>query len=214
MPLGMEFPLHPPFLAPVLVGCLIAALIQWILVLYFGTRSRVLGSLDRHPTVTALRLNQSSSNLRAVPFVRDSFFILWNLLPFAFGIPYLFLYYHDWGDIYAGLSLHFTNVKDFYDKWIGAVLFSPVLRVGISIVSVNTPLSDTLIHGETGLAIPAKDPQKLAEAILYFANNPIEIKRMGANARQLAISNFDPATNAKRLLEVYNRVVFSKRNVK
>lgn len=131
----------------------------------------------------------------------------------------------------AGLSDSFhlvgatLDIKSVYDQ-LDVLLFPshydapgrPVFEAAFSsvpcIVSVNTPLSDTLIHGETGLAIPAKDPQKLAEAILYFANNPIEIKRMGANARQLAISNFDPATNAKRLLEVYNRVVFSKRNVK
>lgn len=130
-----EFPLHPPFLAPVLVGCLIAATIQWILVLYFGTRSRALGSLDSHPMVTALRGNQPSSTLRAVPFVRDSFFILWNLLPFAFGIPYLFLYYHDWGDIHKGLSLHFTNVEVFYNRWIHSVLFSPLLLVGILVIA-------------------------------------------------------------------------------
>ena len=117
------------------------------------------------------------------------------------------------------------DIKSVYDQ-LDVLLFPshydapgrPVFEAAFSsvpcIVSVNRPLSDTLIHGETGLAIQAKDPQNLAEAILYFADNPLETKRMGANARQLAISNFDPATNAKRLLEVYNRVVFSKGNVK
>jgi glycosyltransferase involved in cell wall biosynthesis len=76
-----------------------------------------------------------------------------------------------------------------------------------SIVAVNKPYADTLIHGETGLAIPAKDPQKLAEAILHFADHPEEVRRMGDNARELAESNFDPATNAKKLLAVYQRVL-------
>ena len=78
-----------------------------------------------------------------------------------------------------------------------------------SIVSVNNPRADTLVHGETGLAIPAQNPPKLAEAILYFADNPGEVQRMGANAKRLAESNFDPATNARKLLAVYTRVILA-----
>ncbi|MCE9659483.1 MAG: glycosyltransferase family 4 protein [Burkholderiales bacterium] len=76
-----------------------------------------------------------------------------------------------------------------------------------SIVCVDNPRADTLIHGETGLAVPARDPHALAKAILHFADDPEEGKRMGANARRLAEANFDPATNARRLLGVYSRVL-------
>jgi len=86
----------------------------------------------------------------------------------------------------------------------------PVFEAAFSsvpcIVSVDKPRADTLIDGETGLAIPARDPQRLAQAVLHFADNPGEVKRMGANARRLAESNFDPATNASRLFGVYSRV--------
>lgn len=87
----------------------------------------------------------------------------------------------------------------------------PVFEAAFSsvpcIVSVDNPRADTLVHGETGLAIPAKDPEKLAQAILQFADNRSEVNRMGENAKLLAESNFDPATNAKKLLAVYSRVV-------
>jgi len=89
----------------------------------------------------------------------------------------------------------------------GRPVFEAAFSSVPSIVSVNKPRADTLVHGETGLAIPAQNPSKLAEAILYFADNPGEVKRMGANAKQLADSNFDPATNARKLLAVYTRVV-------
>ena len=110
------------------------------------------------------------------------------------------------------------DIKCVYDR-LDVLLFPshydapgrPVFEAAFSsvpcIVSVDKPHADTLVHGETGLAIPARNPQKLAEAILYFADNPGEVKRMGANALRLANANFDPATNARKLLEVYTRVV-------
>jgi glycosyltransferase involved in cell wall biosynthesis len=115
------------------------------------------------------------------------------------------------------------DIKCVYDR-LDVLLFPshydapgrPVFEAAFSsvpcIVSVNKPLADTLVHGETGLAIPAQNPAKLAEAILYFADNPSEIQRMGANAKQLAVSNFDPATNARKLLSVYTRVILTSKN--
>lgn len=81
-----------------------------------------------------------------------------------------------------------------------------------SIVAVENPLPDTLVHGETGLAIPGRNPQKLAEAIMHFADCPENVRRMGANARELAERNFNPDTNAKKLLAVYRRVVQHNRD--
>lgn len=75
-----------------------------------------------------------------------------------------------------------------------------------SIASISDPRPDTLDHGETGLAIPAKNPQKLAEAILHFADNRDEVRRMGESARQLAHRNFDPAANSRQLLSLYMKL--------
>ncbi|RJG23687.1 glycosyltransferase family 1 protein [Massilia cavernae] len=89
----------------------------------------------------------------------------------------------------------------------GRPVFEAAFSAVPSIVSVSKPFADTLVDGETGIAIPAKDPAKLAEAILHFADNPDEVERMGANAKRLAESNFDPSTNARKLLELYQRVL-------
>ncbi len=89
----------------------------------------------------------------------------------------------------------------------GRPIFEAAFSSVPSIVSLNKPRADTLVHGETGLAIPARNPSKLAEAILYFADNPAEVQRMGVNARQLANANFDPAANAGKLLAVYSSVI-------
>lgn len=78
-----------------------------------------------------------------------------------------------------------------------------------SIVAVNSPKPDTLIHMETGFAVPPRDPQKLAEAIEYFVSMPTEAKRMGRNARELAETNFSPVKNADLLYQLYKRVVLA-----
>ncbi|WP_394999816.1 glycosyltransferase family 4 protein [Acinetobacter sp.] len=110
------------------------------------------------------------------------------------------------------------DIKCIYDK-LDVLLFPshydapgrPVFEAAFSevpcIVSVEKPFADTLVHGQTGLAIPAKNPEKLADAILYFADNPSEVQRMGSNAKRLAELNFDPAINACKLLEIYKRVI-------
>jgi glycosyltransferase involved in cell wall biosynthesis len=89
----------------------------------------------------------------------------------------------------------------------GRPVFEAAFSSVPSIVAVSRPLPDTVVDGETGLAIPGKDPAKLAEAIVYFADNRAEVARMGKNARQLAERNHDPRANARRLLDVYTRVV-------
>jgi glycosyltransferase involved in cell wall biosynthesis len=88
----------------------------------------------------------------------------------------------------------------------------PVFEAAFSgvpaIVAVSQPRDDTLSDGETGLAVPGQDPARLAEAIAYFADNRAEVERMGAAARQLAVGNFNPLTNAAKLLALYQRVAF------
>jgi len=84
----------------------------------------------------------------------------------------------------------------------------PVFEAGFfgvpSIVAVSNPMPDTFMDGITGIAIPRENPKKLADAILYFLNNPIELKNMGKNAKELAEKNFSPMMNAKKILGVYN----------
>ena len=89
----------------------------------------------------------------------------------------------------------------------GRPVFEAAFAAVPSIVAVSNPLPDTLVPGETGLAVRSGDPDELAGAIAYFADNRAEAKRMGLNALRLARSNFDPQTNAGQLLEVYRRAV-------
>ncbi|SPO65735.1 glycosyltransferase [Pseudomonas sp. JV241A] len=113
------------------------------------------------------------------------------------------------------------DIKYVYDR-IDVLLFPshfdapgrPVFEAGFSsvpsIVAVENPSADTFVPNHTGLAIKARDANALAEAIAYFNDNPEERKRMGDNARQLALQNFTPETNAKKLLDIYSDLVVSR----
>jgi len=88
----------------------------------------------------------------------------------------------------------------------GRPVFEAAFSAVPSIVCVSKPLADTLVHNETGLAIPARDPVALAEAIRHFEKDRNEVKRMGSQAQKLAVDNFEPARNASRLHDIYKRI--------
>lgn len=94
----------------------------------------------------------------------------------------------------------------------GRPVFEAAFSSVPSIVAVESPFPDTLVHGETGLAIPGRNPQELAKAIMHAADHPEEVRRMGANAKKLAERNFNPEVNARKLLAVYKRVIQGNRS--
>jgi glycosyltransferase involved in cell wall biosynthesis len=76
-----------------------------------------------------------------------------------------------------------------------------------SVVAVDRPTPDTLIDGETGVRVPARDPRALASALMRLVANRPEVKRMGEAARRLAEQNFDARRNALEVLDVYRRAL-------
>jgi len=110
------------------------------------------------------------------------------------------------------------DIKYVYDR-LDVLLFPshfdapgrPVFEAGFSsvpsVVAAENPTPDTFIPNETGLAIPARNPQALADAIAFLYDNPEERVRMGRNANELARQNFMPDTNAKKLLTIYKSIL-------
>jgi len=76
-----------------------------------------------------------------------------------------------------------------------------------SVVAVDDPSPDTLVDGETGIRVPARDPQALAAVLMSLSAQRVKVKQMGEAARQLAAKNFDARTNAGRVLDVYGRAL-------
>lgn len=76
-----------------------------------------------------------------------------------------------------------------------------------SIAAVEHPFPDTFVDGETGVRIPARDPQALAAAIARLSTDRTSVRRMGTAARRLAEANFDACKNAASVLAVYRRLL-------
>lgn len=93
-----------------------------------------------------------------------------------------------------------------YDAPGRPIFEAAFLRVP-SIVAVGQPMSDTLVNGVTGLAVPPRNATALADAIAALAADRGRAAQMGASAYELAVSNFLPEGNSKKLLALYRRVL-------
>jgi glycosyltransferase involved in cell wall biosynthesis len=65
---------------------------------------------------------------------------------------------------------------------------------------------EVVIHGETGLLAKFKNADDLAACLRKLLNDPVERRRMGANARQLAESEFSTERIVIETLEVYSKL--------
>jgi glycosyltransferase involved in cell wall biosynthesis len=78
------------------------------------------------------------------------------------------------------------------------------VAAGVPVVAtaVNA-VPDVVIPGETGLLVPAQEPQSLGRAIGYLLEHRAEATRMAARGRELLGERFTPQTLAAVLDEVY-----------
>jgi len=114
-----------------------------------------------------------------------------------------------------------TEIKAIYDA-IDVICFPshldapgrPVFEAAFSgvpaIVAVRDPRPDTMVDGETGVCVPARDPQALAAAIEALYRDRAAVRRMGEQARALALRNFDVRRNAAEVLALYRRVLAAR----
>jgi glycosyltransferase involved in cell wall biosynthesis len=75
---------------------------------------------------------------------------------------------------------------------------------------MSAPNTEIVIPDISGIYVPPRQPDALAQAMLRLHNNPDERKRMGAAARQIAIEKFSSQQNSKRVLDVYRRLTLDK----
>ena len=58
--------------------------------------------------------------------------------------------------------------------------------------------------GENGILVPLKNPEKLAEAIIYLFKNPVKVKELGEKARLKAVKEFDEKLIFDRIKKEYS----------
>jgi glycosyltransferase involved in cell wall biosynthesis len=75
-----------------------------------------------------------------------------------------------------------------------------------AVVSLLHRVEDVVVHQETGLIVPERDPPALAQSIARLADDPELRRRLGENARRRYRRQFDPAVSAGRMLALYREL--------
>ena len=82
------------------------------------------------------------------------------------------------------------------------------MACGKPAIGVHTRgLWDYILDGKTGFLIDFHDTEKFVEKILYFLDNPKEIKRMGANARKLVVEKYSMEKRVSQVIKLYRKMI-------
>jgi glycosyltransferase involved in cell wall biosynthesis len=87
------------------------------------------------------------------------------------------------------------------------MVLSEAGAVGLPLVSTDVgAIREIVRDGETGLLVPVGSALALADALRRLAEDPAERRAMGERARDLVRTDFDAATNARRLVALLRQV--------
>lgn len=75
-----------------------------------------------------------------------------------------------------------------------------------SVVAIEDPLPDAVMHGQTGLAIPRADPELIADALQSLALDHQLRLALGRRARTWAVEQFSIEGNAAAVLRIYCKI--------
>ncbi len=88
------------------------------------------------------------------------------------------------------------------------VVFIEAASAGLAMVGTSVGgISDVLIHDVTGLAVEPDQPEALADAIERLLGDEVLRSRLGADARQHALSQFSWTQVAARFSSVFSEVL-------
>ena len=82
------------------------------------------------------------------------------------------------------------------------------LAAGVPVLATTLGgLPDLVRDGETGLLVPADEPQALADGLLRYLDSPELAEQHGLAARAEAEARFSPALHADGILDIYESVI-------
>ena len=105
--------------------------------------------------------------------------------------------YHNMIDIYVALSV-------FDDESFGVAILEAGASEKPVIVSEMGGLTEVVENRVTGLVVPAKNPEKAAEALEYLVKNKGERVRMGKAARERILNKYDFRQNLEQMYQIYD----------
>lgn len=106
---------------------------------------------------------------------------------------------------------HIVTMPSFYGEGVPKVLIEAA-ACGRPIVTTDNPgCRDAVINEKTGLLVPIKNAEALADALTKLLFDDSKRLEMGLRARQYAVAEFDVNNVVARHLEIYESLIVSKR---
>ena len=102
---------------------------------------------------------------------------------------------------------HIVCLPSFYGEGLPKSLIEAA-AASRAVVTTDAPgCRDAIIPNKTGLLVPVKDPQKLADALQWLAENPQERIAMGKAGRKLAEKEFKIEKIIQNHLDIYQELI-------
>ncbi len=117
----------------------------------------------------------------------------------------------------SGLIIHPGHVDNVVDWISGSSVFvlpsyyregvprstQEAMAVGRAVITTDVPgCRDTVNDGENGFLIKRWDPEMLAEKMIFFINNPLQIIRMGEKSHEVAQVQYDALKVNEKLVSM------------
>lgn len=88
------------------------------------------------------------------------------------------------------------------------LVVSEALACGKPVIGTNVGgIPDQIIDGYNGFLVKPRDPQAIAERIIYLIDNPDKAKRMGMNGRKIVEEKFSVEKRIDRIIGLYKRIL-------
>lgn len=82
------------------------------------------------------------------------------------------------------------------------------MSLGLPVILTKAPYNESINQKyRFGICVNPEDPEELASAINYLFSHPQEVMQMGLNGRQAVKQEFNWATQEKKLLELYDKMI-------
>ncbi len=109
-------------------------------------------------------------------------------------------------DVFIHPSCH-TTTKDCEGG--APIVLLDAQTTGMPVIStLHCDIPEEVLNNKTGILVPEKNTEALTEAILEFYKMPNDgYQKFSANAKQHVEDNFDIQKNAKKLLEIYQKLL-------
>ena len=116
------------------------------------------------------------------------------------------------GDVAAWLRRATLVVHPVRWEGFGLALLEAMLAAKPVVATDVSSIPEIVVDGETGLLVPADDPQSLSRALLGVLQDPGRGERLGAAGRERALREFSVDRMASGTLAVYDRALSGRRS--